>query len=166
MQDYKDLPASWPGIYFRSLSQNNSLLHTIIKNAYQGIVAAGFSTNSNPKVNLSKCIIENIYDAGVLAINTNLDADNCLIGNCGSNINLESGGDYHFINCTVASYGTNYIAHEQPVLKVFDYLPDGSNQTFALNALFQNCIFWGDGGIVDNEITIDKQGASAFISHI
>ncbi len=162
-QDYKDLPASWPGIYFRISSKNNSLVHTIIKNAYQGIVATGISNNSNPKINLSKCKIDNIYDAGILAINTNIYADNCLISNCGSNIDLESGGDYRFINCTVASYGTNFISHQQPVLKLFDYLPDaGSNQTFALNALFQNCIFWGDGGIVDNEISIERKGSSGF----
>lgn len=162
-QDYKDLPASWPGIYFRSSSENNSLTHAIIKNAYQGIVATGVSNNSNPKINLSKCKIDNIYDAGILAINTNIYADNCLISNCGSNIDLESGGDYRFINCTVASYGTNYISHQQPVLKLFDYLPDaGTNQTFTLNTLFKNCIFWGDGGIVDNEISIDRKGSSAF----
>ena len=29
-----------------------------------------------------------------------------------------------------------------------------------MNTLFQNCIFWGDGGTVDNEIAIDKQGSS------
>ncbi|MDE3182769.1 MAG: hypothetical protein KGM16_05060 [Bacteroidota bacterium] len=161
-QDYKDLPASWPGIYFRSSSENNSLTHAIIKNAYQGIVATGISNNSNPKINLSKCRIDNIYDAGILAINTNIYADNCLISNCGSNIELESGGDYRFINCTVASYGTNYISHQQPVLKLFDYLPDAGNETFTLNALFQNCIFWGDGGIVDNEISIDRKGSSGF----
>ena len=161
-QDYKDLPAAWPGIYFRSASKNNSLVHTTIKNAYQGIVASGLSDNSTPKVSISKCILDNIYDVGVLGINTSIIADNSLISNCGSNMNLQ-GGDYRFINCTVASYGTNYISHTAPVLQIFNYLADnGSAQTFAMNALFQNCIFWGDGGTVDNEIFIDKRGTSAF----
>ncbi len=160
-EDYKDLPAAWPGIYFRNSSKNNSLTHTII-NAYQGIVATGLSGNSNPKLNVSKCRIDNIYDAGILGINTAIYADNCLISNCGSNINLQ-GGDYRFINCTVASYGTNYIAHTAPVLQLFNYFTDnGPTQTFAMNALFQNCIFWGDGGTVDDEITTDKQGSSGF----
>jgi hypothetical protein len=44
-------------------------------------------------------------------------------------------------------------------------LPDaGPGQTAGLNALFQNCIFWGEGGIVDNEISIDRQGASQFVT--
>ena len=161
-EDYKNLPGAWPGIYFRSSAKNNSLLHTTIKNAYQGIAATGIVDNSNPKVALSKCTLDNIYDAGILGIHTSIYADNCLVANCGININIE-GGDYRFINCTVASYGTNYIAHTAPVLQLFNYFTDaGPNQTFAMNALFQNCIFWGDGGTVDDEIAIDKQGASTF----
>jgi hypothetical protein len=163
-EDYKDLPASWPGIYFRNTSENNSMIHTLIKNAYQGIIAQNLSGTSQPKLNLSRSIIENIYDAGITGINTNIYADNCLISNCGNNINLQYGGDYRFMNCTVASYGTIYISHKDPVLKIADYLPDaGSGQTAALNALFQNCIFWGEGGIVDNEISIDRQVSSDFV---
>jgi len=162
-EDYSGLPASWPGIYFRNTSENNAMIHTVIKNAYQGIIAQALSTTSKPKLNLSRCIIDNIYDAGITGINTNIYADNCLISNCGNNINLEFGGSYRFINCTVASYGTIYIDHKEPVLNIYNYLPDvGTNPTAALNAFFQNCIFWGDGGIVDDEIAIDKQGSSSF----
>ena len=141
--DYKDLPASWPGIYFRNSSENNSLIHTTIKNAYQGIIATGLSDNSNPKLNLSKCVLDNIYDAGILGINTNIYADNCLISNCGSNINLE-GGDYRFINCTVASYGTNYLSHIQPVLQLYNYFTDnGPNSNFFYEYLVSKLYFLG-----------------------
>jgi hypothetical protein len=159
-KDYKDLPGSWPGIYFRGASENNSLKHAVIKNAYQGIIAQGLSTHT-PKVNLSQCIIDNIYDAGILGINTSIYADNCLVSNCGSNIQAELGGDYRFINCTVASYSNIYTTHKNPVLQLSNSSTEGSNSA-ALNALFQNCIFWGDGGIVDNEIAINKQGANPF----
>ena len=161
--DYKNLPASWPGIYFRNTSKNNSLKHTIIKNAYQGIIAQELSVTSHPKLTLSQCIIDNIYDAGILGINTNIYADNCLISNCGSNIQLGLGGDYRFINCTVASYSNNYISHKNPVLQLSNYATQGgTNFTAPLNALFTNCIFWGDGGPVDDEISISKQGADPF----
>lgn len=161
--DYKDLPASWPGIYFRGASENNSLKHLIVKNAYQGIIAQDLSTTTNPKVTLSQCIIDNIYDAGILGINTNIYADNCLISNCGSNLQLQFGGDYHFINCTVASYSNNYITHKNPALQISNSITqNGAAFTSPLNAFFQNCIFWGDGGTVDDEIAIDKQGADAF----
>jgi hypothetical protein len=162
-QDYKDLPASWPGIYFRASSENNSLKHTIIKNAYQGIIIANPSTNSNPKLTLSQSIIENIYDAGILAANTNIYADNCLISNCGSNIQIQFGGQYRFVNCTVASYSTIYKAHQQPVLQLSNNITQGGTlYTSPLNAVFQNCIFWGDGGTIDDEILIDKKGTDPY----
>ncbi|MGN6195679.1 MAG: hypothetical protein ACTHOB_12130 [Ginsengibacter sp.] len=162
-QDYKDLPASWPGIYFCASSENNSLKHTIIKNAYQGIIIANPSTNSNPKLTLSQSIIENIYDAGILAANTNIYADNCLISNCGSNIQIQFGGQYRFVNCTVASYSTIYKAHQTPVLEISNNVTQGGSvYTSPLNAFFQNCIFWGDGGTVDDEILIDKKGTDPY----
>ncbi|MGN6531568.1 MAG: hypothetical protein ACTHK0_07430 [Ginsengibacter sp.] len=161
--DYKNLPASWPGIFFRNTSENNSLNHTIIKNAYQGIVAQNLSTTAEPKVTLSQCIFDNIYDAGILGINTNIYADNSLISNCGSNLQLQAGGDYRFINCTIVSYNTIYLVHKNPVLQLSNALTQsGSAFTAPLKAFFQNCIFWGDGGTVDNEITVDKQGSFSF----
>jgi len=162
--DYKDLPASWPGIFFRNTSENNSLKHVIIKNAYQGIIAENLSTTAEPKVTLSQCIIDNIYDAGILGINTNIYADNSLIRNCGSNLVVQAGGDYRFINCTVASYNTIYIVHKNPVLQISNSITqNGVAFTAPLKAFFQNCIFWGDGGSVDDEIITDKQGSGAFM---
>lgn len=161
-EDYKDLPASWPGIYFRNTSEKNLLKYAVIKNGYQGIIAESMSA-STPKINLSHCIIDNIYDAGVLGINTNISADNCLISNCGTNLQLQLGGDFRFINCTVVSYGTNYIMHKTPVLQLSNSITDGgTTYTSSLNALFQNCIFWGDAGNVEDEILIDKKGTDAF----
>lgn len=161
--DYKDLPAGWPGIFFSSSSKDNYLKHAVIKNAYQGIIAQDLSLNANPKVTLSQCIIDNIYDAGVLGINTNIYADNCLISNCGSNILLELGGDYRFIHCTVASYNNFFTSHKNPVLQVSNAAMQGNVVfTSTLNALFQNCIFWGDGGSVDDEIVVDKEGTDMF----
>lgn len=161
--DYRDLPASWPGIFFRETSKNNILKHAIIKNAYQGIIAQELSTTPNPKVILSQCIIDNIYDAGVLGIHTNINADNCLISNCGSNIQLALGGDYRFIHCTVTSYGNLFIQHKNPVLQVSNSATEGGTTlTKSINALFRNCIFWGDNGNVDNEIAVDKKGMDPF----
>lgn len=161
--DYKDLPAGWPGIYFRGSSQDNFLKHAIIKNAYQGIIAQELSTTANPKLTLSQCVIDNIYDAGILGINTEIYADNCLISNCGNNIMLGFGGDYRFINCTVASFGSLYINHENPVLQVADFITQGGTTfTAPLNALFKNCIFWGENGNVDNEIIVGKQGGGPY----
>ncbi len=160
---YKDLPASWPGIYFRSTSENNLLEYAIIKNAYQGIVAQDRSITSNPKLTLSKCIVDNIYDVGIFGINTEIYADDCLVSNCGANVVLSYGGDYRFIFCTVATYGNLYINHKNPVLQVSDFIMDnGMVYTAPLKAIFTNSIFWGDNGIVENELSVQKKGTGLF----
>lgn len=162
-EDYKDLPASWPGIYFRGNSKNNVLTYAVVKNAYQAIVVEKPSINGNPKLILHQCIIDNAYDAGILCANSSLQADNSLISNCGSNIILSYGGTYNFTHCTVAAYSTNYLAHKNPALNVNNFLEQpGGTLTAALNAVFRNNIFWGDEGFVNNELVVNKQGASPF----
>lgn len=162
-EGYKDLPASWPGIYFRGSSKNNILSYAVIKNAYQAIVTEKPSLNANPKVILHQCIVDNAYDAGLLCVNSSLQADNSLISNCGSNIILSYGGIYNFTHCTVAAYSNNYLIHKNPVLNVNNFLnQSGILLTADLNAVFRNNIFWSDGGMVDNEVVVSKQGASAF----
>lgn len=162
--DYKDLPASWPGIYFRGSSRNNVLKYALIKNAYQAVVAEKPSSNAPvAKLILHQCIIDNAYDAGLLGVNTSLQADNSLITNCGSNIVLSYGGEYNLTHCTVASFSTLYINHHNPVMQVSNAaLQNGMIVTASLNAVFRNCIFWGEAGQVDDEVPVNKQGATSF----
>ncbi len=161
-EDYKDLPASWPGIYFRETSKSNVLNFTLVKNAYQAIVAESPADNLFPKVTMRQCIVDNAYDAGVLCVNSSLFADNSLISNCGSNINIILGGVYSFTNCTVASY-SSYISHRYPVLAANNFANiNGSTVTTSLEAAFTNCIFWGEPGFVENETSIGKEGNDLF----
>ncbi len=163
-EGYKDLPASWPGIYFRGSSKNNVLTYAVVKNAYQAIVTEKPSINANPKVILHQCIVDNAYDAGILCVNSSLQADNSLISNCSSNISISYGGIYNFTHCTVAAYSTNYLTHKNPVLSVTNFLVQaGGNLTADLNAVFRNNIFWGDDGIVKDELMVTKQGTNTFI---
>lgn len=162
-EGYQDLPASWPGIYFRGSSKNNTLTYAVVKNAYQAIVTEKPSVNANPKVILHQCIIDNAYDAGILAVNSSLQADNCLISNCGSNIILNYGGIYNFTHCTVAAYSTDFITHKNPMLSITNFTQQaGGTLTADLHAVFRNNIFWGDEGIVTNELSVIKQGANPF----
>ena len=162
-EDYKNLPASWPGIYFRGSSKNNVLTYAVVKNAYQAIVTEKPSINANPKVILHQCVVDNAYDAGILCVNSSLQADNSLIINCGSNISISYGGVYNFTHCTVAAYSTNYLTHKNPVLSVNNVLVQaGGNLTADLNAVFRNNIFWGDDGIVKDELMVTKQGSNTF----
>ena len=160
---YKDFPASWPGIIFLTGSKDNVLNYAVIKNAYQAIALQDPSPNANPKLILNECVIDNAYDAGIISLNSSVRARNCLVSNCGKNLFLVKGGDYQFTHCTVATYANQFIDHKDPVLLVTNFININNSPVSAnLNAVFRNCIFWGENGIVDNEVVVSKSGATTF----
>lgn len=162
-EPYNDFPAGWPGIFFRSTSRDNVFNYAVINNAYQALAVIDPSLNANPKLVLNESIIDNGYDAGIIAVNSSIRARNCLVSNCGKNIILAKGGDYQFTHCTVASFSNSYIPHRDPVLFVSNYvLVNNSPVTANLSALFRNCIFWGQDGTVDDEVVVAKSGNTAF----
>jgi hypothetical protein len=156
---YRNYPASWPGIYFSAASKDNVFTYAVIKNSYQSIAVQDPSPNANPKVILNECVIDNSYDYGIVALNSSITARNCLISNCGKNIALIKGGTYNFTHCTVASYSNPYIQHKDPVLQLTNFDATGPQ---TLTALFRNCIFWGENGIVDDELVALKNAAAGF----
>ncbi len=160
---YKDFPASWPGIFFQPTAKDNVFNYAVIKNAYQAIALQDPAPNANPKIVLNECIIDNAYDAGIISINSSARARNCLISNCGKNVFLVKGGDYQFTHCTVVTYANRYIEHRNPVLVVSNFISINNTPVTAnLNAVFRNCIFWGENGIVDDEVVVAKSGATPF----
>ncbi len=162
-EPYRDYPASWPGIYFRDPSIDNVLNYAVIKNAFQAIAVTGPSVNTNPKLKLNQCIIDNAYDAGIIAINSNIEAVNCLISNCGKNVYLVQGGQYNFTHCTISSFSNLFIQHTNPVLYVSNFTNVNSVITSNdLEADFTNCIFWGDFGLVEDEVVVGKNGNTIF----
>jgi hypothetical protein len=156
---YKDYPASWPGIYFQTAAKDNVLNFAVIKNAYQAVAVQNPAANANPKLLLNECIIDNGYDAGIISLNSSIRAQNCLISNCGKNVLLAGGGDYQFIHCTVVTYANRFIDHKDPVLTVSNF---ANGNTAALTAAFRNCIFWGENGLVTDEVKVSKTGTLPF----
>ena len=162
-QYYRDYPGAWPGVYFRETTMNNSLKHVVIKNAYQGIVIQSPAGDAGTALKMEQCIIDNCYDAGILAVNASIEAVNCLISNCGKNVFLAGGGNYRFTHCTDVAVSNNYIAHKQPVLAITDYIKEGDVLvTAATKAAFVNCIFWGNNGTVDDEVVTAREGNDNF----
>lgn len=160
---YSTFPGSWPGIYFEATSTGNDLKYAVIRDAYQSVVVLSPPAGAVPKVLLEQCIIDNSYDAGILGIQGSLQADNCLISNCGKNIELGGGGNYQFSQCTAASYSNLYLTHTQPVLSVADVIQSGGALvTGDLQAGFDNCIFWGGNGSVDDEVVVSRQNTTGF----
>lgn len=162
-EPYRDYPGSWPGIYFRGTSSNNQLQYAVIENADDAVVVSAAPAGSVPKVVLQQCIIDNSYDAGIVGVDGSIEAINCLISNCGQNLVLGGGGYYQFTQCTAASFSNGFIVHTQPVLAVADAILQGTTViTGDLQANFINCIFWGNFGIVSEEVTVSRQANDQF----
>jgi len=156
-EPYKDFPGAWPGILFRTSSKDNDLQFVNITKAYQGVIAQNYPSNSNPKLSLRECIFDNIYDVAVGGVNSTISARNCQITQAGYNVFLV-GGDYSFNHCTIATYGSSYLQHKNPVLVLSDI---SGTTPLPLTALFRNSIIYGEGGIVDDEVLVNKK-TSAF----
>jgi hypothetical protein len=159
---YSNFPGSWPGIFFNQSSQDNILTYAVFQNGYHTLVTEGPSRDGNPKLTLNQCIINNSLQDGILSFQSSILATNCLVSNCGQNIVIGQGGTYLFDYCTVASYSTQLLSHQQPVLSVSNAATNGGQfLTSDLSAVFTNCIFWGSDGVTD-EAQISKQGNTAF----
>ena len=158
-EPYKDFPASWPGIYIGATSKDNVLNYTVIKNTYQAIGVTEPSVNANPKLTLNECIIDNAYDAGIISLNSSIIAKNCLVSNCGKNLFLAQGGNYQFTHCTVVTYANRFIDHKDPVLTISNF---ANSSAANLTASFRNCIFWGENGLVNDEVVVLKNGNTIF----
>ena len=157
---YKDLPASWNGILFTENSTNNALSFVSVLNATNAVVVRNPSSNSNPKLIIEQSIIDNSSGAGLYGIYSSINAVNCLISNCTENIKIVAGGNYNFNHCTAASYSNNFLTHNSPVLSITDV--DDNNQSFPLTGTFTNCIFYGDDGLVTDEINLQQTGNNTF----
>jgi hypothetical protein len=61
----------------------------------------------------------------------------------------------------VVSYPSRFLDHREPVITLSDR--DG-NTPATLNALFQNCIIWGESEAVESEVGIDRIGNNGTIN--
>lgn len=162
-EPYRSFPASWPGIVFTKESKDNQVAFALIKNAYQAVSVLEPSASNNPKLMLRESIIDNAYDIGLLGVHSSIAAQNLLVSNCGKNVVLVGGGNYQLTHCTVASVSTRYLPHKEPVLFVGNAVSQNNMVVVNdLNAVFRNCIFWGDGGALDNEVVVAKTGTAPF----
>lgn len=160
---YNNLPGSWPGIYFRSSSKNNTFVYTQILNATDAINLINTSPQPTaPKLTLQQCIIDNALQSGIYAYSSSFNATNCLISNCRKNISIEKGGVYELEHCTVVAYSNAFILHQNPVLEASDFAVSGTNETSDLNLLVKNSILWGEGGTNPNELRLNKTGNRLF----
>lgn len=169
---FNEIPGQWEGISILRGSTDNEIRYTTIKNANYGLLVGLQSTNPDLNSYLGETtrpdlVLENtsVYDcalSGILAVNAELSATNCLVYNIGeNNVALASGGIYDFTHCTLANYGSSYLSHRSPVLSISDFISFGSTAVVndLIQADFTNSIIWGTL-VEGKEINISNDGGA------
>ena len=152
---YNTMPGSWGGIVLNTGSRA-SFEQTNIFNAYQALVAM-----NGVNLSFNNSTIHNAYDLGLMAINATITSNNAKITQCGNNGALGIGGsnviliagNYTFNHSTIVTYSNAYQNLRQPVFYASNFV---DNQSAPLNLTINNSIVYGEGGLADNSIVIQK----------
>ncbi|MCF8380919.1 MAG: hypothetical protein K9H49_15200 [Bacteroidales bacterium] len=166
---YKDIPGQWGGMYFIAGSRDNELNYVNLKGSNFGMIVDTFM-NENPSLKISNSTLKHISSVGILGRGAKIDADNCLIANCGSSaLALTIGGNYNFNHCTIANSWEWSPVRTDPSLYITNYYiykdGNGVNQVEIRdieNAYFGNCIIWGTH---NNELIIDKYPEGGILNY-
>lgn len=137
-EGFQDVAGQWAGIRISAGSKGNRMENTIIRSSIVGV-----RVDSAAELSIKNSQIFNTAGAGLLGLHGEIEAENCLIYNNGSNsVQLEYGGNYDFKYCTLASYGVDAAA-----LRMSNVLClDPFCQDFRINALnvnWKNSIIFG-----------------------
>jgi len=112
------------------------------------------------QLTLKNTIIENAIGYGILSFGGRIDAENCLVHDCGAQaLAILQGGIYHFTNCDFINYFPKKVAHaDEPTVGVLNYFPVSNSEVIAgdLDASFTNCVIHGS---LENELFCDKVDA-------
>lgn len=172
---YRNVPGQWGawrdfddgsqyiygGIHFAVGSKNNRIDYAVIKNAHKGIQADSLGATSNPMLQISNSVIENMSSFCLNAHGSNINAYNCIFANSGYYcLTLLYGGDYEFTHCTMVNYFT-FGTRKTSSLTISNYAQVGNTlYSFDLiGATFNNCILYGSN---PNELFIDGGGTGMF----
>lgn len=157
---YKYFPGQWGGMYFIAGSRDNIMNYVDLKGSNFGMIVDTVM-NENPTIQISNSSFKHISSVGILGRGAKIEADNCVIANCGSSaLALTIGGSYSFNHCTIAnSWGWSPVRTDPSVYITNYYFykdANGANQVEIRDiddAYFGNCIIWGSQS---NELIIDQ----------
>lgn len=100
---YDYLSGQWGGVRLCHSSQNNKLLHTIIRSGNYGIKADS-SDLTQTKLQIYNSVIDNIRGNALEAINCKMEIYNSQLSNAKTHCLYLLGGDYRFVHCTIANH--------------------------------------------------------------
>lgn len=161
---FDDVPSQWGTIWIRSGSTNNQFNNVLIKNAVVGTLVEGFSPT--PSLTIQNCEIYDSGAYGLFARNSNIIANNLVIGDAGqSSLACTHGGKYNFTHATFANNWSQGL-RELPAVIInnhFTYTNDDGVEVTEIRDLmeanFTNSIIDGNSNI---ELVLDKLQTSLF----
>jgi len=155
--DYEDVPGQWDGIYLMAGSKDNVMDYVEIKNAIIGLQVDTLGNSSAPTLAISNSKIKHMTYAGIYAQGSNIKANNCVIGDCGSfALALTLGGNYEFYHTTIGNYWYGS-TRNTPSVVLNNYYKDTSGNFITRGlekAVFGNCIIYGNK---ESEIGFDEE---------
>lgn len=150
--EWRNFPSNWEGIWLSPSSKDNEIKYTLIRNANFGLIVDSLSINNRPKLKLENSVIYDAGQVGIIGIEGNIEATNCLIMECSEHcLQIVRGGNYDFKHCTFAGYAENpYLSRSNPILyyanfqTIINAAGQEENIESAGNAHFTNCIIYGN----------------------
>ncbi len=141
---FADIPGQWGTLWLTSGSTNNLFRHTTIKNSVVGILMDG--NDGDETLRIENVQIYNNANVGLLARTGNIYAENLVINNSGqTSLSCSIGGTYTFNQSTFANYWTNSFRSFPSVQLDNGFMSaDGTPVFEDLNAVFNNCIIYGN----------------------
>ncbi len=167
--EFSETPGQWDAIWLHEESNQHSINHVSIRNGTVGIFCDSLTTTS-PKLTLKNTEIYNSSEYALLANESEIIAENIVLGNSRiASLALTNGGTYDFNHTTFANYwsqsvrrnSTVYLSNTEGFLSDLETpkhlsatfansIVDGSssqelslekNETDTFDYFFQNCMF-------------------------
>ncbi len=154
---FENTAGQWGGIFFLEGSKSNIIDNAIISNGQFGLRVGTPDEDNIPDVVVSNTVIENMSEAGILAISSDIDARNTLVFNCGSYmIGNFAGGNYNYYHCTFTN-DLNDFRRDESSVQFSDnlILADNSILREDLHLEIVNTIIWGN---LEDELLISLEG--------
>lgn len=142
---FSDAPGQWNGIFFLDGSTGNNVSQAIIRNGQIGLSLGNPDNTTIIDLEVQSTTIENMTFAGLFAVNSNVNATNTVINNCGTYMVANfGGGNYNYQHCTFSNVPNDFIRDTESV-QFSDFLPISDSEVLVneLNISMTNSIVWG-----------------------
>ena len=145
---YDILAGQWEGIEIGSGSYDNRLEYVDMRSTSMGIRIDSCGNLEKQKLTLINCWLHNSQSNVLNSLYSKTDAYGCCFSDAGDAVVSLTGGEHHFVQCTIANYYL-FSALYRPNLMLNHCLEKEAtpeNKNPLMKASFENGIIWGEIG--------------------